>query len=83
MQRFKNFAGIQAALETSTFLELNPQKNQIRRKVPIDLNVDAIKIKKIQDEAQSRSLYAVSSTCASRFARTYWLNPGSLAMLHK
>ena len=60
MQRFKDFGGIQAALETSELLELNPQKTQVRRKVPLDLNIDYDKIKEIRDKTQSRSLYAVS-----------------------
>lgn len=60
MQRFKDFGGIQAALETSELLELNTQKTQVRRKVPLDLNVDHDKIKEIRDKTQSRSLYAVS-----------------------
>lgn len=60
MQRFKDLGLIQTALETSELLELNPQKTQVRRKVPLDLNVDYDKIKEIRDKTQSRSLYAVS-----------------------
>jgi len=61
MQRFKDFATIQTALETSELLELNPQKTMVKRKVPLDTNVNYTKIREIQDQAQSRSLYSVSS----------------------
>ena len=71
MQRFKDFATIQTALETSELLELNPQKTMVKRKVPLDTNVNYSKIKEIQDQAQSRSLYSVSSIRNLSIALTF------------
>lgn len=71
MQRFKDFATIQTALEASELLELNLQKTMIKRKVPLDTNVSYSKIREIQDQAQSRSLYAVSSIQNLSIALTF------------
>ena len=60
MQRFKDLDSIKAALETSELLELSESKTQIRRKDPLHIPADFNELKKMKQEIQERTVYAVS-----------------------